>query len=112
MITRLGEYEIDDALERVDLARVRSWLETTYWSPGVSREVVERAARGSSLVIGAYLQGRQVGYARIVSDRATFAWVCDVYVDEGHRGKVLARELARFAQQHPDHQGFRPWILA
>jgi len=112
MITRLGEYEIDDALERVDLARVHSWLETTYWSPGVSHEIVERAARNSSLVIGAYLDSTQVAYARIVSDRATFAWICDVFVDEPHRAKGLARAMISFALAHPEHQNLRRWLLA
>ena len=60
-------------------------------------QVVERAARGSSLVIGAYGDGLQVGYTRIVSDRATFAWVCDVFVHEAYRGKGLARAMALFA---------------
>ena len=112
MITRLGEYEIDDALERVDLARVHSWLETTYWSPGVSREIVERAARNSSLVIGAYLDSTQVAYTRIISDRATFAWICDVFVDEPHRAKGLARAMISFALAHPEHQNLRRWLLA
>jgi GNAT superfamily N-acetyltransferase len=107
-----GSYEIDDALERIDLARVHGWLASTYWSPGVKREVVERAARGSSLVIGAYLNDEQVSYTRIVSDRATFAWVCDVYVDEAHRKQGLARAMLSFALKHPEHQGLRRWLLA
>ena len=112
MIRKHGDIEIDDSQERIDFAVVHSWLTNSYWSPGVSREVVERAARGSSLVIGAYDSGGQVGYTRIVSDRATFAWVCDVFVHEAHRGKGLARAMVRFAQEHPEHQGFRRWILA
>jgi GNAT superfamily N-acetyltransferase len=112
MTTRLGEYEIDDTLERIDLARVHGWLKTTYWSPGVSREIVERAARNSSLVIGAYLDSAQVAYMRIVSDRATFAWICDVFVDERHRGKGLARAMVSFALAHPQHQNLRRWLLA
>ena len=78
-----GEYEIDDSRERVDLDRVHSWLASTYWSPDVPRETIERAWKHSSAVIGAYHDSGQVGYMRIVSDRATFAWLCDVFVDPG-----------------------------
>jgi GNAT superfamily N-acetyltransferase len=112
MMTRLREYEIDDSLERIDIARVHGWLEKTYWSPGVSREIVERAARNSSLVIGAYLDSTQVAYTRIVSDCATFAWICDVFVDEPHRGRGLARAMVSFALAHPKHQNLRRWLLA
>jgi len=107
-----GQYEICDSFDRLDLNLVHSWLTNSYWSPGVSREVVERAAQGSSLVVGAYQDDRQMGYLRVVSDRATFAWLCDVYVDEPHRGKGIARAMVRFALDHPEHQGLRRWILA
>ena len=76
------------------------------------REKVERAARNSSLVVGAYRGGEQVGYLRLVSDKTTFAWVCDVYVDEVHRGRGIARAMVRFALAHPEHQGLRRWLLA
>jgi GNAT superfamily N-acetyltransferase len=112
MKNAIGEYEIDDAPERVDFAVVRRWLSETYWSPGVAREVVERAAKYSSLVIGIYRAGEQVGYCRVVSDRATFAWVADVYVDPAHRGRGLAKEMVRFALAHPEHRGLRRWMLA
>lgn len=104
--------EISDDLSRVDFDRVHSWLTTSYWSPGIEREKVERAARGSSLVVGAYDGEFQVGYLRIVSDRATFAWVCDVYVAETHRKQGIAKAMLRNALAHPDHQGLRRWLLA
>lgn len=105
-------YEIDENRDRLDFARVHGWLTTTYWSPGIAREKVERAARGSSLVVAAYKDGIQVGYLRIISDRATFAWVCDVFVDEAHRGHGLAKAMVRYALNHPEHQGLRRWVLA
>ena len=107
-----GQYEIDDELEHLDFTRVHSWLTTTYWSPGVSREKVERAAHYSSLVVGCYLDDKQVAYLRVISDRTTFAWVCDVFVDEDHRGQGLAQKMVHFALEHPDHQGLRRWLLA
>jgi ribosomal protein S18 acetylase RimI-like enzyme len=106
---------VDEDRSRIDFARVHEWLSCTYWSPGVAREKVERAAQHSSLVIGAYdteQEGRQVGYVRIVSDRATFAYLCDVYVDEDYRGRGIARAMVRYALEHPEHQGLRRWMLA
>jgi GNAT superfamily N-acetyltransferase len=105
-------YQIDDNQERLDFERVHAWLASTYWSPGVARERVEKAARNSSLVVGVYQGDEQVGYLRIVSDKTTFAWVCDVFVDEAHRGKGIARAMVRYAQDHPDHLELRRWILA
>jgi len=115
MTSQHREYVIDDDAGRIDLPRVHGWLASTYWSPGVSRDVVERAIRGSSLVIGAYASDgdrAQVGITRVVSDRATFAWLCDVFVDAPHRGRGLARAMVRFALDHPEHQGLRRWLLA
>ena len=91
---------------------VHSWLTATYWSPGVSHERVVRAAENSAIVVGAFLDGEQVGYLRVVSDRTSFAWICDVYVDEAHRKKGLAKAMTRFALEHPEHQGLRRWLLA
>ena len=108
----LSDLEIDDDLSRVDFDRVHSWLTTTYWSPGVSRELVERAARGSATVIGVYAGAQQVAYCRIVSDKATFAWLCDVFVDETFRGRGIAKAMVRFALDLPYSAELRRWILA
>jgi GNAT superfamily N-acetyltransferase len=88
------DYLIDSDLARMDLDRVHRWLSTdAYWSLGRSRETVETAAR-NSLNIGAFTpDGTQVAYARIVTDHATFAWLCDVYVDPEHRGHGLGKRL-------------------
>ncbi len=112
MLTTRNGYEIDDDRERTDFARVHRWLTNAYWSPGVSRELVERSALHSSLVVGAYDGAEQVGYLRVVSDRATFAWIADVFVDSAHRGRGVAHAMLRFALAHPEHQGLRRWLLA
>lgn len=104
--------EIREGYDAVDFDRVHAWLEGTYWSPGIERDLVERGARYSSLVLSALVDGVQVGYARVVSDRARFAYLCDVYVDEAHRGKGIARQMVRYALDHPEHQGLRRWMLA
>ncbi|HEY7088691.1 MAG TPA: GNAT family N-acetyltransferase [Tepidisphaeraceae bacterium] len=109
-----NEYELDDDRSRVDVERVHGWLSGSYWSPGIFREVVERGIRGASLVVSAYdqRQSQQVGFLRIISDKATFAWVADVFVDESHRGRGLARAMLGFAMEHPEHQNMRRWVLA
>jgi GNAT superfamily N-acetyltransferase len=111
MVRKHGEYELDEDLARIDFARVHAWLDGTYWAAGRSRERVEKAARFSSLVVGAYHAGEQVAFMRVVSDRVTFAWVADVYVDEKHRGKGIARAMVRFALEHPEHREIRRWVL-
>ena len=105
-------YEIDAAISRVDWVRVHGWLTTSYWTPGISRERVERAARNSALVVGAYTPEGQVGFLRVVSDRTRFAYLADVWVDEAHRGHGLARAMVRFALQHPEFNSVSCWMLA
>ena len=77
----------------VDVALVHRWLSTdAYWALGRPREVVERSV-AESLNVGAYDDGVQVGYARVVTDRATFGWICDVYVDPSRRGAGIGNRL-------------------
>lgn len=89
------DYEIDSDLARMDLDRVHRWLSTdAYWSLGRTRETVETAAQ-HSLNFGVFsADGSQVGYARVITDTATFAWLCDVYVDRDHRGRGLGKLLS------------------
>jgi GNAT superfamily N-acetyltransferase len=85
-------------------------LTTTYWSPGVSREIVGRAFRNSMCVV-AREEGQLVGFARLVTDKATFAWLCDVFVAPSHRGFGVGRDLVRAFRNHPDLQNLRRWLL-
>ncbi|WP_190016459.1 GNAT family N-acetyltransferase [Streptomyces lucensis] len=102
MITsRQDGYELSTDPDRLDVGLVHHWLSTdAFWALGRSRDAVERSVR-HSLNFAAYdVAGCQVAYARVVTDWATFAWLCDVYVVSGHRGKGLGTWLARAARDH------------
>jgi GNAT superfamily N-acetyltransferase len=103
---------LSDDPSRVDLDVVHGFLTTAYWSPGVSRRTVARAITGS-VVMGAYApDGRQVGFARAVTDGATFAWLTDVFVLPAHRGRGIARGMVTALLEHPELRGLRRWMLA
>ena len=89
-----SDYEFDSDLARMHHDRVHHWLSTdAYWAKGRTREAFETAVR-SSLNFGLFTaDGSQVAYARVVTDQATFAWLCDVYVDRDHRGRGLGSRL-------------------
>jgi GNAT superfamily N-acetyltransferase len=106
-----GGFTITTDPERVDLDAVHGFLRTAYWCEDIPRETVARAVAGS-LNFSMWLGGRQVGYARVVTDRTTFAWVCDVFVLESYRGRGLSKWLMRTVVQHPELQGLRRWLLA
>ena len=99
----------DPALLDVDLIH-RFLSEESYWAKGRSRQVVERSIE-YSLNFGAYLDGRQVGFARVVTDRATFAWLADVFVVAGHRGRGVGKQLVEAALGHPELAGISRWLL-
>lgn len=103
-------YEISSDPDRLDTAAIHAYLSRSYWAPGIPREVVERSLAGS-LCFGLYHEGRQIGLARMITDRATFAYLCDVYVLDEHRGKGLAGALMEAVHAHPDLQGLRRQVL-
>ena len=111
MTTPTGRIRVDDDPARLDMDMIHGFLSRTYWSPDIPREVVERAL-ANSLCFGLYEDGRQVGFARVVTDRATFAYLADVFVLESHRGRGLAKLLLAEILAHPSLQGLRRWLLA
>jgi GNAT superfamily N-acetyltransferase len=112
LITR-GGYEIDDDPGRLDVDAIHAFLaRDAYWSPGIPRDVLNMAITGS-LNLGLYDgDGAQVGFARVVSDMATFAWLTDVYVLPGHRGHGLGHWLVQATLDHPGLQGVGRIVLA
>jgi GNAT superfamily N-acetyltransferase len=97
---------LDDDKARLQVDRIHHWLASSYWSPGIERSLVERAIRGSHC-LGAYRDGEQVGYARMITDHATFGWLADVWVDESVRGQGLGRRMVQWFVDHPDFAGIR-----
>lgn len=102
----MSAIELDDDKARIDVARVHGRLASSYWSPGIAREVVERAIAGSHC-LGAYRDIQLVGFARAITDHATFAWIADVWVDEVERGQGLGRRMVRWFVHHPGFEGIR-----
>ncbi len=97
--------------QALDLDTIHGFLTTSYWSPGIPRETVARAIAGS-LCVGAYREGRQIGFARVVTDRATFAYLADVFVLDEARGQGIGRAMVQALMEHPELQGLRRWFLA
>lgn len=94
-----------------DINTIHAVLRETYWSPGIPREVVARACANSMCAVARDDAGKLVGFARLVTDKATFAWLCDVIVLPGKQGKGLGRALVQAFQRHPELQGLRRWLL-
>jgi GNAT superfamily N-acetyltransferase len=108
---RRGEFLISTDRARLDLDVIHNFLTNCYWAKGIPREVVARSIE-HSLCFGVYDgSGRQVGFARVVSDFATFAYLGDVFVLESHRGNGLSKWLMECVIQHPAVQGLRRWVL-
>ena len=108
---RIGDYLISDDPARLDAVAIHAYLTRSYWSEGIPLEIVRRAL-AHSICIGAYAaDGRQAGLVRVITDQATYAYLCDVYVLEEHRGHGLSKAMLAFAQRDPRLQGLRSWSL-
>ena len=95
---------------RFDRDVIHGFLTTSYWARGIPRDVVARAME-RSLCFGAFEGERQVGFARVISDHATFAYLSDVFVLESHQGRGVGKRLMAAIVSHPDLQGLRRWAL-
>jgi GNAT superfamily N-acetyltransferase len=109
----VSDYRLSEDPADLDLARVVRWISTdAYWAKGRTREIVERSF-ANSVPMGLYApDGQQVAVARIVSDRATFVWLCDVYVDRDHRGRGLGTIIANWSVEWAGRQGIKRAVLA
>lgn len=102
-----GSYLFSDDPARLDVDAVHAYLSSSYWAAGIPREVVVRSLAGS-FCLGIYTAaGAQVGLVRVITDFATFAYLCDVYVLEAHRGHGLGKAAVKATLEHPRLQGLR-----
>jgi N-acetylglutamate synthase-like GNAT family acetyltransferase len=104
------EFTISTDKSKIDIDYVHRFLSQSYWSPGVSLRIVKKAMQGS-MCFGTYDNDKQVGYARVITDKATFAYIADVFIDESYRGRGLGKWLVEIILAHPDLQGLRRIIL-
>src|SRR5215471_13143449 len=105
-----GDYLISTDPSRLDVGVIHGFLRESYWAEGIPRAVVERAIQ-NSLCFGAYYRDEQVGFSRVVTDYATFAYIADVFVLAPWRGRGLSKALMTEVMRHPDLQNFRRWLL-
>lgn len=104
-------YEIREDPAQMDLAAIHAFLTQSYWARGIPVALVERALR-HSMPFGLFHDGAQIGFARVITDRATFAYLADVYVDVAHRGRGLSKALLQHILGHAELQGLRRFLLA
>lgn len=106
-------YALSDDPARFDLPRAHHWIAAeTYWAAGIPFDTFVKAC-AHSLTLGVFAaDGSMAAMARVVTDRATFGWLCDVFVDQGHRGAGLGKAIVAYVKGHPDLQGFRRMHLA
>jgi GNAT superfamily N-acetyltransferase len=104
-------YLISTDASMLDLEVVHGYLSRSYWAAGVPEDVVRRSIE-NSLCFGVYRGEEQAGFARVVTDRATFAYLADVFVLEEHRGQGIGKWLVEVILSHPELQGLRRWMLA
>lgn len=105
------DYCISTDPEKLDLKVIHGYLKRSYWSPGIPFEIVKKAI-AHSLCFGLYHGGQQIGFARVISDQTTFAYLADVFVLEEFQGKGLGKWLVDCIMAHPELQGLRRWMLA
>jgi GNAT superfamily N-acetyltransferase len=107
-----GEFLISTDQQRLNIPFVHEFLSSqSYWAKGRNRELVERSIE-NSLSFGVFHDNEQIGFARVVTDYATFAWLADVFIIDTYRGQGLGRWLVEVITSHPKLQGFRRWLLA
>ena len=104
-------FNISTEKEKMDIDLIHSFLTRSYWAEGISKEVIRRSIDGA-LCFGVFENDRQVGFARMITDRATFAYLADVFIIEEYRGLGLSKWLMEVIMSHPDLQGLRRMMLA
>jgi GNAT superfamily N-acetyltransferase len=106
-----GEYSISTDINRLDLTVIHQFLASSYWAENLPLEVLQHSIQ-HSLVFGMYKHKQQIGFARVITDYSTFAYLADVFVLEPFRGQGLGKWLLKTIISYPELQGLRRWLLA
>jgi len=106
-----ASYTISNDKARLNIAYIHQFLSHSYWAENIPEETVSRSIEGS-MCFGVYENKKQIGFARVVTDGATFGYLADVFIDESYRGQGLSKWLMEVIMGHPGLQGFRSWQLA
>jgi len=110
VVTEMGRFLISTDRSKLDVDVIHEFLARSYWAAGIPRATVVRAIE-NSLCFGVYDNGGQIGFARVISDFATYAYIADVFILEAWRERGLGKELMASIMAHPDLQGLRRWSL-
>ena len=105
-------YEFDDDKRRLNFKVLEKWLSKVYWSLKIKADEIKKGSLNSTTVVGCYSDSEQVGFLRVVSDKTRFAYIMDVYVDEAHRKKGIAKNMVSFAITNPELKDVYQWVLA
>jgi len=106
-----GEYTVSTDKRKLDISVIHGYLKNAYWSKNKPKDLVRKSIKGS-ICFGVYHQKKQVGFARVITDLATFGYLADVFILPEFQGKGLGKLLIKTIMEHPDCQGFRSWSLA
>ena len=106
-----GEFTISTNKAKLNIPYIHQFLSQSYWAENIPLTTVQRSIDGS-VCFGVYRGDQQVGFARVITDNATFGYLADVFIDENYRGQGLSKWLMETILAHPDLQGFRSWQLA
>jgi len=111
VVMEMGRFLISTDRSKLDLEVIHKFLARSYWAEGIPRETVARSIE-NSLCFGVYDNAKQIGFARVISDFATYAYIADVFILEPYRERGLGKELMASILAHPELQGLRRWSLA
>lgn len=106
-----GDFTISTDKSRLDVSVIHEFLTSSYWAAGRSVATIQRSIK-NSMPFGVYKSDQQVGFARVITDYATFAWIADVFILDSFSGQGLGKWLMEVIISHPELQGFRRWVLA
>lgn len=111
MINISDSVMVYDGMEKMDFIKITNMLSKAFWSEGINIDEVVKGASNSALVVGAFLDGEQIGYVRVISDKTRFAYITDVYVDEKYRKQGIGQKMIHYILSHDDLKDVYQWLL-